>query len=202
MLGNELVHFSKTCKLWSSKAAITNAFYAAVKHNYDHEQQTLKQGDTQNGSKSANHKPWSFEPVGVNFCFLRGLLIWLTAAKKVNISWLLNFRIHVFMKRAVMAITSWLETRVLTKGYLWWRIVVPSTVWRRIRRPLSWCLTRDCGRSFYGIVLRTSQGTFDRIRGLTSRARDIGMLARAAKWSTWKCLHVRSVPYNKWEDRI
>ena len=88
------------------------------------------------------------------------------------------------------------------KVYLWWRIIIPSTVWRRIRRPLSWRLTRDCGRSFYGIVLRTSQGTRDRIRGLTSRARDIGMPARAAKWGTWKCLHVRSFPYNKWEDRI
>ena len=102
----------------------------------------------------------------------------------------------------LIAVISWLETRVRTKGYLWWRIIIPSTVWRRIRRPLSWRLTRDCGRSFYGIVLRTSQGTCDRIRGLTSWARDIGMLARAAKWSTWKCPHVRSVPYNKWEDRI
>ena len=102
----------------------------------------------------------------------------------------------------LIAVTSWLETRILTKGYLWWRIIISSTVWRRIRRPLSWRLTRDCGRSFYGIVLRTSQGTRDRIRGLTSRARDIGMPARAAKWGTWKCLHVRSFPYNKWEDRI
>ena len=102
----------------------------------------------------------------------------------------------------LIAVISWLETRVRTKGYLWWRIIIPSTVWRRIRRPLSWRLTRDCGRSFYGIVLRTSQGTCDRIRGLTSWARDIGMLARAAKWSTWKCPHVRSVQYNKWQDRI
>ena len=102
----------------------------------------------------------------------------------------------------LIAVISRLETTVCTKGYLWWRIIIPSTVWRRIRSPLSWHLTRDCGRSFYGIVLRTSQGTCDRIRCLTSRARDIGMLARAAKWSTWKCPHVRSVPYNKWEDRI
>ena len=29
-----------------------------------------------------NHKPWPFEPVIVKFCFLRGLLRWLTAAKK------------------------------------------------------------------------------------------------------------------------
>ena len=51
-----LLHFSKTRKLWSSKAAITNAFLAAVNHNYDHKQRTLKQGNTQNGSKSAIHK--------------------------------------------------------------------------------------------------------------------------------------------------
>ena len=28
-----------------------------------------------------NHKPWPFEPVKVKFCFLRGPLRWLTAAK-------------------------------------------------------------------------------------------------------------------------
>ena len=36
---------------------------------------------TQNGSISTNHKPWPFEPVKVKFCFLRGPLGWVTAAK-------------------------------------------------------------------------------------------------------------------------
>ena len=73
-------------------------------HNYDHKQQTLKHRNTQNGSKSTNHKPWPFELVEVNLRFLWAplkYLKWLTAAKNANVSWLLNFRIRVFLKRAV-----------------------------------------------------------------------------------------------------
>ena len=47
------------------------------------------------------HKPWPFEPVKVKFCFLRGPLRWLTAAKNSIVSWLLNFRIRMFVKSAV-----------------------------------------------------------------------------------------------------
>jgi len=32
------------------------SFFAVVNHNYDHEHQTLKHRNTQNGSKSTNHK--------------------------------------------------------------------------------------------------------------------------------------------------
>ena len=49
-----------------------------------------------------NHKPWPFEPVKVKFCFLRGPLRWLTAAKNAIVSWLLNFRIRIFVKSAVI----------------------------------------------------------------------------------------------------
>ena len=48
-----------------------------------------------------NHKPWPFEPIKVKFCFLRGPLRWLTAAENAIVSWLLNFRIHMFVKSAV-----------------------------------------------------------------------------------------------------
>ena len=48
-----------------------------------------------------NHKPWPFEPVKVKFCFLRGPLRWLTAAKNAIVGWLLNFRIRMFVKSAV-----------------------------------------------------------------------------------------------------
>ena len=48
-----------------------------------------------------DHKPWPFEPVKAKFCFLRGPLRWLTAAKNANVSWFLNFRVRVFMKSAV-----------------------------------------------------------------------------------------------------
>ena len=51
-----LLRFSQTCELQSSKAAFTIAFFAAVNHNYDHKQRTLKHRNTQNRSKSTNHK--------------------------------------------------------------------------------------------------------------------------------------------------
>ena len=50
----------------------------------------------------ANRKPWLFEPVEVKFCFLRGPLRWLTAAKNAIVSWLRNFRIRMFVKSAVI----------------------------------------------------------------------------------------------------
>ena len=77
-------------------------FFAAVKHNYEYKQQTLKHRNTQNGSKSTNDKPWIFELVKVNFCFLRGPLRWLTVMKNANVSWVLNFRIPVFLKSIVI----------------------------------------------------------------------------------------------------
>ena len=46
-------------------------------------------------------KPWPFEPVKVKSCFLRGPLRWLTAPENAVVSWLLNFRIHMFVKSAV-----------------------------------------------------------------------------------------------------
>ena len=51
-----LLRFSQTRELWSSKAAFTIAFFSAVNHNYDLKQRTLKQRNTQNGSKSTNHR--------------------------------------------------------------------------------------------------------------------------------------------------
>ena len=51
-----------------------------------------------------NHKPWPFEPVKVKFCFLRGPLRWLTAAKNAIVSWLLNFTIRMFVRSAVKSL--------------------------------------------------------------------------------------------------
>ena len=53
-----------------------------------------------------NHIPWPFEPVKVKYCFLRGLLRWLTAAKNTIVSGLLNFRIRMFVKSAVKRVNS------------------------------------------------------------------------------------------------
>ena len=57
-----------------------------------------------------NHKPRPFQPVKVKFCFLRGLLRWLTAAKNAIVSWLLNFRIHMFVKSAVKPGKLWVSS--------------------------------------------------------------------------------------------
>ena len=48
-----------------------------------------------------NQKPWPLEPIKVKFCFLRGPLRWLTAAKSAIVSWFLNFGIRMFVKSAV-----------------------------------------------------------------------------------------------------
>ena len=48
-----------------------------------------------------NQKPRPFEPVKVKFCFLRGPIRWLTAVKNAIVSWLLNFRIRMFVKSAI-----------------------------------------------------------------------------------------------------
>ena len=52
-----------------------------------------------------DHKPWPFEPVKVKFCFLRGWLRWLTAAKNAIVNWLLNFRIRMFVKSTVIVMS-------------------------------------------------------------------------------------------------
>ena len=46
------------------------------------EETWMKHGNKQHGLKSTNHKPWPFELVEVNMCFLGGLLRWLTEQKK------------------------------------------------------------------------------------------------------------------------
>ena len=51
-----------------------------------------------------NHKAWPFEPVRVKFRILRGPSRWLTAAKNAIVSWLLNFRIRMFVKSAVTSV--------------------------------------------------------------------------------------------------
>ena len=77
------------CELWSLKVAFTIAFFTAVNHNYDHKQRTLKHRNTQNGSKSTNHKSQRnlrFKPAEVNYSLLRGPLRWLMTAKNANVS--------------------------------------------------------------------------------------------------------------------
>ena len=44
-----------THKLWSSRAAVTITFFAAVNYNYDCKRRTVKHWNTQNGTKFTNH---------------------------------------------------------------------------------------------------------------------------------------------------
>ena len=84
---------------------------------------TLKHRNTQNGSKSSNHKSetTTFEPVKVKFCFLRSPLRWLTAAKNAIVSWVLNFRIRMSVKSAVR---QWLaHFEAFTFNYLFVKIL-------------------------------------------------------------------------------
>ena len=91
--------FQKYANSKVQKAAFKIAFFTAVNHILTIT--SNKPWKTKNGSKSTNHKPCPFQHVKVKFCFLRGLLRWLTAAKNSNVSWLLNLRIRVFLKSAV-----------------------------------------------------------------------------------------------------
>ena len=74
-----------------------------------------------------NHNPWPFEPVKVKFCFLRGPLRWLTAAKNAIVSWLLNFRIRMFVKSAV-------KVFVFNQDFFWWIVIPP------LFHLMSWCV--------------------------------------------------------------
>ena len=72
------------------KSCLRNCVFGCRQHNYDHKQRSYEE----------THKADRNPPI-TNFCFLRDPLRWLTAVKNANISWLLNFRIHVFLKSAV-----------------------------------------------------------------------------------------------------
>ena len=81
-----LLRFSKTHELWIIITITSNEPWNAEIHKMDQ------------NPPITNHKPWPFEPVGVNFCFLRVLLRRLMAAKNAYVSCLLDLRICVFEK--------------------------------------------------------------------------------------------------------
>ena len=97
--GLSLLPLPKIRELQSSKSRLQNWVFTAFNHILTIT--SNKPWKTKKGSKSTNHKPWPFEPVKLKFCFLRGPLRWLTAAKNANVNWLLNLRICVFLKSVV-----------------------------------------------------------------------------------------------------
>ena len=107
----------------SFEHCLHNCVFTAINHNYDHKQRTLKHRNTQNRSKSTNHKSqtttfWNHW----RNRFLRGPLRWLMAARNANVSSLLNFRIRMFWKSAVQAKTclriNWLPWIMVQFCYL------------------------------------------------------------------------------------
>ena len=92
--------FSITCKFWTLNSQL--AFFLMstmimIKSNESWNTETHKMD---RNPTITNHNLWPLELVEVNFCFLRGLLKWLTAAKDANVSWLLNLRVQVFLQSA------------------------------------------------------------------------------------------------------
>ena len=77
------------CCQWATVTIISNEPWNKETHKLDR------------NPPITNHKPQPFEPIEVNFCFLRGLLRWLTAAKNTNVCGLLNFSIHMVLRRVV-----------------------------------------------------------------------------------------------------
>ena len=71
------------------------------------EPRNTKTHKTDRNPPITNHKPRPFESVKVKFSFLRGPIRWLTAAKNAIVRWLLNFKIRMFVKSAVMAHSGW-----------------------------------------------------------------------------------------------
>ena len=87
-------------------------FSLPVNNSYDYKQRTLKHRNHKRDQNppSADHTSWPFEPVKVNFCFLRGPPRWLTAAKNENVSWLL-------MRSSLSQEVTWpTATRILSRG--------------------------------------------------------------------------------------
>ncbi len=75
---------------WNANSEIQNPTYDCVfrcgNYNYGDCQRTTANRNKQNGSKSNNHnwQTWPFDLLEENFCFPRGSLRWLTAAKSIN----------------------------------------------------------------------------------------------------------------------
>ena len=87
--GTRLLRFSKTRELWSSKAPFTIKFFSVIGIIIpitSNEHWITEIHKTDRDPPITNQKTWPFEPIEVNFRFLRGPLRLLTAAKKANVS--------------------------------------------------------------------------------------------------------------------
>ena len=95
-------HKHATCKVQKPRSQLRFSLPSIIITITSNEPWNRETHKTDQNPPITNHKPWPFEPVKVKFCFLRGLLRWLTAAKNAIVSWLLNFRIRMFVKSPVI----------------------------------------------------------------------------------------------------
>ena len=99
----------------------------------------METNKTDQDKSITNHKPWPFEPVEENYCFLRVPLRWLTPSKNAKVSWLLNFRISVILKSAVNSL--WNGTRKLGT-YMLYYSHNNVCLQKRVKQVHTW--TTDC----------------------------------------------------------
>ena len=101
-----LLRFSKTCKFCSSQRLQQNTFSLPSIIIMVTANEPWKT-DKQNGWKSIYHnwQVWPFDPVKANFCFLRGPLGWLTAAKTYFVIAVNLSRVCMFLKIAINSLT-------------------------------------------------------------------------------------------------
>ena len=106
MCTNDLVFtslFENTLTLKFKSRPHDYVSFAAVDHDYDHKQRTLKHRNTENGSKSTNHKSqtMTFGTRWRKVLFPKRSTEMIDGSEKRKRRWLLNFGIRVSLKSAV-----------------------------------------------------------------------------------------------------
>ena len=94
-------HKSSTSKVQKPPSQLCFSLPSIIIMTTSNEPWNTETHKTDQNPPITNHKSWPFEPIKVESCFLRGPLRWLTAAKNAIVSWLLNFRICMFVKSVV-----------------------------------------------------------------------------------------------------
>ena len=89
---------------WSQRLLRIHFSLSSIIIMATYSQRTLKNRNKRNGSKSINHNSQTcpFDPVKANFCFLRGPLRFLTAAKTYFVVAVDLSRVRMFLKIAII----------------------------------------------------------------------------------------------------
>ena len=96
------LRFSKTRELWSSNAAFAIAFCAAVNHNYDHKQQTMKTLEHTKRIEFHQSQNMNFWTRRSKLLFLKRSTKMINGSEERKRQLLLNFRIRVFSVKSAV----------------------------------------------------------------------------------------------------